>query len=574
MTTNLVPPPRRDAPFLHGDRHEGFLEGAEDLHGPLIEGEFLAGAGRVLTSIDPSTGQALASIQAAGDELVDRAVETAVLAAALWRSTPFEERARRLRALAALVLDHAHDLASLVAQEQGKPRLEALALEILPALDHLRFLAGQGEHFRTSDHIERRQPLWAHKDVHDLYDPLGVVAIVTPFPLPFGLPLVQTAAAVTLGNAVVLKPSERASLVALRMGELIRQAGFPPGLVNVVTGHVEEAMRLVAHPRVDKVFFTGSTDSGRQVMATAGCAPTPVVLSLAGKHASLVAADADLALAARGIAWAATANAGQNCGAVERVYVQEAAAQQFVELLLQEVDRIRMGDPLSEDTDLGPMISEQRRMEVHRQVADAVAGGAKLLRGGVLPAGAGFFYPPTVLLQPPEDCRLMRDETLGPVIPVTVIESLERGVLLANDSDFALTASAWTRSTETAERLSVALQAGVVTVNDVLYAYGEPGLTWSGYRRSGIGHLHGLSGLREMSRKKSVSFDAADREAPVFAYPYDAEGARIARDTLHALHDPSWLRRMRSLLRLVRRRRFRARVPLRSFLMGYKRRPW
>lgn len=542
--------------------------------GSYVDGEFVEGSGAVLVSIDPTTGAPLASVRAAGPDLVNRAVETAVLASALWRSTPFEERARRLRALARLVLRDADELATLIAQEQGKPRLEALTLEILPCLDHLRFLAGQGQSFAGSERIDRREPLYAHKEVHDLYDPLGVVAFVTPYPLPFGLPLIQTAAALILGNAVVLKPSERTSLCALRMVELIARAGFPAGLVNVVTGYVEEAMQLVSHPRVDKVFFTGTTDAGRQIMATAGCAPIPVVLSLAGKHPTIVADDADLALAARGITWGALANAGQNCGSIERVYVHEAVAQRFVELVLEEVDRIRIGNPLEEGTDLGPLVSEERRQEVHAQVTEAVDAGARLLRGGIMPRGNGFFYPPTVVLRPPEDSRLMREETLGPVIPIVVVESLERGILLANDSPFALTASGWTRSRETAERFGVALQAGSVTVNDVLYGYGEPGLTWSGYRNSGIGHVHGLSGLREMSRKKSVSFDFAEREAPVFAYPYDETATRFARSALHALHDAGIFRRLRHLLRTVRQHRFRARVPLRSFLLGYKRRPW
>jgi succinate-semialdehyde dehydrogenase/glutarate-semialdehyde dehydrogenase len=542
--------------------------------GSYVDGELVEGGGSPLVAVDPSTGETIARIRGAGPELVDRAVETAVLAAALWRSSPFEERARKLRALAKLVLRHADDLATLIAREQGKPRLEALTLEILPCLDHLRFLAGQGEHFAASERIDRRQPLHAHKEVHDLYDPLGVVAFVTPFPLPFGLPLIQTATALTLGNAVVLKPSERTPLCALKMVELIAAAGFPPGVVNVVNGDVEEAVRLASHPRVDKIFFAGTTDAGRQIMATAGCAPTPVVLSLSGKHATVVAEDADLKLAAKGVTWGALANAGQNCGAVERVYVHEAVAQRFVEQVLEEVDRLRIGDPLEEGTDLGPLISEGRRLDVHEQVMDAVEMGGKLLRGGHVPRGSGFFYPPTVVFRPPDDCRLMREETLGPVIPIVVVESLERGILLANDSDYALTASGWTRSQETAERLGVALQAGSVTVNDVLYGYGEPGLTWSGYRKSGIGHVHGLSGLREMSRKKSVSFDRAEREAPVFAFPYDEGAARFAAASIQALHGAGIFRRLRSLLRLVRQRRFRARVPLRSFLVGYKQRPW
>ncbi len=562
-----------DAVFLPGRYAADAVERLGELLGPYVDGGFAQGEGPILVSVDPSTGAPLASVKASGPEMVDRAVETAVLASALWRSTPFEERALKLRVLADRLLGQAEELAGLIAHEQGKPWLEALTLEILPALDHLRFLARQGGYLRTGELVDCREPLYAHKQVHDLYDPLGVVAIVTPFPLPLGLPLVQIATALIMGNAVVLKPSERTSLCALRIGELCAEAGFPPGLVNVVPGRIEEALHLVAHPRVDKVFFTGSTEAGRQIMATAGCAPRPVVLGLGGKHPSIVAGDADLELAARGVVWGACANAGQNCGAIERVYVEEVVAQRFVDLVVREVDKLKVGHPLSEETDVGPLICEPRRREVHRQVTEAVEAGAKLLRGGTVPRGSGYFYPPTVLLGPPPDSRLMREETLGPVIPIVVVESLERAILMANESEFALTASGWTRSAEIAERLGVALQAGVVTVNDVLYAYGEPGLTWSGHRKSGIGHFHGLAGLREMSRKKSVSYDYTQREAPVFAFPYDATASRIVLAALRSLHAGGFFRRLKGIVRLMRLKRFRSRVPLRSFLLSYKQRP-
>lgn len=541
--------------------------------GPLLDGSIVEGEGTVLVSVDPSTGSPLARIRAAGAAGVHRAVESAAVASALWRGSPFQERAHRLRALASAVRHCAEEIASLVAHEEGKPFLEALTLEILPALDHLKFLAGHAGGLNLLDPVDARVPLYAHKRVHDLYDPIGVVAILTPYPLPFGLPLVQVAAAVAMGNAVVLKPSERASLCGLRVGELFVEAGFPPGLVNVVPGRMEEGLELAAHPGVHKVFFTGTTDAGRQVMATAGCTPKPVVLSMSGKHPSVVAADADLELAARGIVWGALANGGQNCGAVERVYVEEAVAHRFVELVLQQVDRVRVGHPLAEGTDMGPLVSEARRKEIHRQVVEAVEAGAKLLRGGELPGGSGCYYPPTVLLAPPPDCRLMREETLGPVIPIVVVESLERAVLLANSSEYALTASAWTGSPETAERLGAALDAGVVTINDVAYSYGEPSLTWSGHGKSGIGELHGLAGLREMCRRKAVSYDPAQREAPVFAFPYDEDAVRIAQAIGRALHGVRLSTRLRGIAGLLSASRFRARVPVRSFLLSFKRRP-
>ena len=220
--------------------------------------------------------------------------------------------------------------------------------------------------------------------------------------------------------------------------------------------------------------------------------------------------------------------------------------------------------------ELGPLQSDERRQEVHRQVTEAVLAGARLLRGGVMPEGPGYFYPPTVLLEPPADTALMREETLGPVIPIVTVEHLERAILLANDSDHALTASGWTRSSENAERLMVGIQAGVVTINDVLYSFGEPASTWSGYRMSGIGQNHGTPGLREMSRQRFVSFDPLPAEAPLYAYPYDSENDALVRASLDHLHSHRRGSRLRALLRLLRQNRFRSRAPARWVLFSGK----
>jgi succinate-semialdehyde dehydrogenase/glutarate-semialdehyde dehydrogenase len=461
-------------------------------------------------------------------------------------------------------------LASLIALEQGKPFAEALALEVLPSLDHLLFLSRHARELIQGEPIEPRHPLYAHKRALYLYDPLGVVVLVTSSSLPFAQPLIQTASALAMGNSVILKPSSLTPLTALRVGELCAEAGFPAGLVNVVPATPEDTLRLAAHDKVAKVFVTGTPETGQSIMTVAAGGPRPVVLSLGGKHPSIVAADAEVARSARGIVWGALANAGQNCGAVERVYVEERVAARFVEALLAEVDRIRVGDPLGGGVELGPLISDERRQTVHEHVSEAVLFGARLLRGGHIPNGPGFFYPPTVVLDPPEGCRLLQEETLGPVIPIITVESVERAIHFANESAFALTASGWTKSEETAERMMIGLQAGVVTINDVLYAYGEPAATWSGFKRSGLGASHGLSGLKEMSRRRFVSFDGAPAEAPAFAFPYSAEATGTVVSVMDSLHAPTRWKRGIALLRLVRSARFRARVPWRSFLLARK----
>jgi acyl-CoA reductase-like NAD-dependent aldehyde dehydrogenase len=565
-----------EVPAVRPEQPDRPSSARDDLGPPissLIDGDRVPGSGRVVEVRDPSTGSAIARVACAGPDQIDLAAEAAARSSSLWRSAPFKQRGEALRRLANLIYEDRLDLAELIAREQGKPFVEALTLEILPALDHLRFITHRAEQYHGGLAVDPRHPYFAHKQAHYLYDALGVVALITPSPLPFAIPLVQTAAALAMGNSVVLKPSERTPLSALRLGELCERAGCPAGVVNVVPAFPEDALRLAAHPKIDKVFVTGGLVAGQSVMATAGCAPRPVVLCLGGKHPSVVAGDADVDRAARGVVWGALSNCGQNCGSIERIYVEERVASKFLDAVLAEVDRLIVGEAMDDGVDVGPMTTDERRREVHRQVGEAVAGGAKLLRGGVMPEGSGFFYPPTVLLEPPPDACLMREETLGPVIPIVVVESTERAILLANDNDYALTASAWTRSSERAGRLMQGLRAGVVTVNDVLYSFGEPAATWSGYRKSGMGQNHGTPGLREMSRQRFVSFDAAAAEAPVFAFPYDDAASTLARASIDYLHSPARLDRLGALFRLLRLRRFRDRLSARGVMAARKRPP-
>lgn len=539
---------------------------------PLVDGQAGDGAGPRLACVNPATGETFGQIACADSREIDRAVESAAFASKLWRSAPFEDRARALRRLAEKVLEDAENLAGLVALEQGKPFIEALTLEVLPALDHLRFLARHAQELCGGEPIEPRHPFYAHKRAHYLYDPLGVVAIVATSSLPIAQPLIQVASALIMGNAVVLKPSEHTPTCGLRVGQLCVDAGFPAGLVNVVPATHQDTLLLVSHPKIEKVFVTGSNEAGQTLIMTAGFAPRPVVLALGGKHPAVVAADADVDRAARGIVWGALSNAGQNCGSVQRVYVEERIAGAFVARVLEAIERVRVGNPLEPDAELGPLLHADRREEVQTQIAEAVARGGKLLRGGEIPPGPGFFYPATVVLDPPGDCRLMREETMGPVIPIVVVDNLERAVMFANDSDYALSASGWTGSEETAGRMMEGLQAGVVTINDLLYSYGEPAASWSGFRRSGLGHVNGRTGLKEMTRRRFVSYDAEPTEGPLFAYPYDGALNAMARGALDALHGPRRVTRLWGTARLVLQKRFRERVPWRSFLLGRKRR--
>ena len=515
--------------------------------------------------VSPADGRAFAEVSLLDRAEAGFALESARAAFASWSRLSFVERGRYLLRLRDVVLEEAKALAALIAREQGKPVPEAHAVEIFPALETLKYLALHAEDVLRDDPVESQVLLFAQKDCRLVYEPYGVVLVVTPWNYPFFLALSGVAEALAAGNTVVLKPAPSTTLVGLRIGEMGRKAGLPEGVLNVVSVDDEGAAALVDDPRVSKIVFTGSVATGKKILAAAAQNLTPVVLELGGKDAAVVCRDADLDRAARGIVWGAFLNAGQTCASVERVYVEQAVAESFLARVVAETKKLRLGDPAQPGVDVGPMTLDRQRRIVEDHVADARARGAKVLTGGEVPEGPGTFYPPTVLAGVDHSMRIMREETFGPVLPVMAVESLDEALRLANDSEYGLTASGWTRDPQTAARLQRELSAGVVTINDCVSSCGEPSAPWGGYRKSGLGRVHGLAGLREMVQVKYVSHELGSRPAPWW-FPYDHEYARMMGVHNRALHARSFLTRALNQLRLLAFPRFWRRASLGAIL--------
>jgi succinate-semialdehyde dehydrogenase/glutarate-semialdehyde dehydrogenase len=317
----------------------------------------------------------------------------------------------------------------------------------------------------------------------------------------------------------------------------------------------------VEDPRIGKILFIGSVATGKRVMAGAARNLTPVLLELGGKDAAVVCRDADLDRAAQGIVWGAFVNAGQTCVSVERVYVEQPVADAFIAKVVAVTQTLRLGDPASDEVEIGPLTLERQRAIVDEHVKDALAKGAKALTGGALPDGPGYFYPPTVLTGVDHGMRVMSEESFGPVLPIMVVKDVDEAIRLANQSQYGLTASGWTRSALLARRLQDELVAGVVSINDCVSSLGEPSAPYGGMRQSGIGRAHGVLGLREMAQAKYVTRDQS-RAPAAWWYPYGAEFARFMRAAGPALHARSLLTRLRSQLALAGFRRFRERVSL------------
>ena len=522
-----------------------------------------------LTSINPSTGEVLGYVPLTDRDGLDAVIRNARETARVWGLLTTTSRRVYLRQLRQAILNNGEEIARLVVMEQGKTLSEAYATELIPVLATLKWLEREGLDLLATRRVSPSTPMLGHKRMYERYDPLGVVALITPWNYPFSIPVLQIVAALAAGNAVVLKPSPITPLVGQKIADLCRQAGLPAGVVNVVHLRDEDAPALVEHPDVAKVFFTGSVVTGRRVMETAARTPKPVVLELGGKDPAIVAADADLERAVPGIVWYALANCGQTCAAVECVYVHRAIAELFTQRVVELVRQLRVGDPLDPDTDIGPLTTEEQLQTVEAHVQDAIAQGARVLTGGHRLDRPGFFYAPTVLTNVKPSMRIMQEETFGPVIPIVEVETVDEAVELANRSPFGLTASVWTTSPTLGRDLAVRLRAGAVHVNDHACHWAEPRAAWGGVRQSGFGRVLGPHGLMEMVNVKFITEEYRTGAVEAWWYPYNKHVASLLADTSRALYGPL-LRRALALFKLLLNPRTRERVRLSSYL----RRPW
>jgi len=355
-----------------------------------------------------------------------------------------------------------------------------------------------------------------------LREPYGVVGIISPWNYPFSIPGTESLAALVAGNAVVLKPSEFASLVALELRSLLREAGVPEDVFQVVLGDGATGAALL-HAQIDKLVFTGSVTTGKRIASVAAERLLPVVLELGGKDPMLVLDDANVDVASSAAVWGAFVNAGQTCLSVERCYVHHSLYESFARACVEKTKKLRVGQGLDPATDVGPMIHERQLRIVEDHVEDAVARGARILTGGSRLSELGSnFYQPTILADVTHEMRIMREETFGPVLPIMAYHTEDEAVRLANDSEYGLAASVWTSDNARGERLARRIKAGTVMVNDVISCYGISEAPHGGFKASGIGRTHGRFGLEEMVRVKYLDIDRMPAMKKMWWYGYGA----------------------------------------------------
>jgi acyl-CoA reductase-like NAD-dependent aldehyde dehydrogenase len=443
---------------------------------------------RHLPVYDPVTGQAFAQAPDATAAETDMAIEAAAAAFPAWSALAWDDRAARIREFGAAIREATSSLARLLCREQGKP-LEKAVSEIGAGLAYLEAYCAmrlEPELFKDTE----KQRIELH------HRPLGVVGAITAWNYPLLLAIWKIAPALVAGNTVVVKPAPSTPLATLALGRIAARV-LPPGVVNVISGATEAGERLTQHPSVRKITFTGSTETGKRIMANASTRLKRLTLELGGNDAGIVLEDADPNAIAGDIFWAKFSNCGQVCAALKRLYVHRSIFEPLCAALAEVAAQVKIGPGLSAGVQIGPMQNRAQRDRMIETVQASIAAGARLVYQSEVPAGEGYFYPITLLADAPEDSPVVRSETFGPVLAILPFDDVEDAIRRANDTEYGLGASVWSPDTARATAIAQRLEAGSTWVNQ--HPSMDPNVPFGGIKCSGLGVEGGIRGLEEFT---------------------------------------------------------------------------
>jgi acyl-CoA reductase-like NAD-dependent aldehyde dehydrogenase len=485
---------------------------------------------------NPATGELITTIPVLGPDDIAELAWRARAAQPMWEAMGFEGRRRVMRRAQKWMLDNADRVLDVVVSESGKTHEDAQLADLGYTVSALGFWAKEAEKYLADERVPSwNNPVAAGKKLIIRYAPVGVAGIIGPWNYPIANSFGDCIPAMMAGNSVILKPSEVTPLSSLLMEEMLVECGIPEDVFHVATGDGSTGAALIRH--VDVIMFTGSSRTGRSVMREAADVLIPCYLELGGKDPMIVCRDADIERAANAASFYSMNNGGQVCISVERVYVEEPVYDQFVAKVTESIKQLRQGAPSGAGSvDIGAVTFPPQVEIIDSHVRDAVDKGAKVLTGGHPLSGPGRFYEPTVLVDVDHSMTCMKDETFGPTIPIMKISDPEEGVRLANDSEYGLQASVWTKDIRRGEELSRQIHAGVVCVNDAQVNYTALNLPMGGWKESGLGTRHGANGIRKYTKIQSLLVTRRALKREPFMFPYRAKRTMMLRRMFNVLY--------------------------------------
>lgn len=508
---------------------------------------------KTIVSRNPANREVLGETAISAKEDIYRTTDRARAAFEHWKNVPLRDRLEKVEQFRKLLMKERENVAALITRECGKPFGEALISDVFGILETCTWLKRKAPRLLGGKHRTDLNPIFfTGKKSYNIHEPLGVVAVISPWNYPFSIPAASLLMALVAGNAVILKPSPRCPLVATELVNMLIRAGFPADLVGLVQGDKEEAEALILSG-VNRVIFTGSVQGGKAIMQIAAKKLIPVTLELGGKHPAIVLDDADPAKIAGAITWCAFTNAGQACASIDRLYVHRSVADNLLARIIEATKKLRMGDGMSPVTDIGPIIDDSQMKRFEQVVTDAVAKGAKLVAGGKPRTDlGGYFFEPTIVTNVDSSMLLADEEIFGPILPVTVFDTVDQAVAMANNSELGLAASIWTGAPARGEELAKQIEAGIVWINDGLYSHVCPDAPWGGVKYSGFGRAHSSIELLDFVNIKNIGVSRQGTRE--WHFPYSRQSLDYLLDGMELIHGESVASKAAALTRIVRSR--------------------
>ncbi|MBN1997489.1 aldehyde dehydrogenase family protein [candidate division KSB1 bacterium] len=503
-----------------------------------------------IESINPATLEVIGSVAVTPAGEVEEKVLLAREAFGSWRNTSLKYRAGILKKFSEHLFTKRQIFAELITREMGRPIVEALVLECEASIDLVNYYARRYRLLKPQK-VRLHNPLFIRRKSYHQCLPLGVIGVICPWNWPLLIPLGCIVPALLAGNAVVFKPSEFTPLVGEEIASLLSEAGLPHGVFQIVQGYKETGKALVKTD-VDKIFFTGSTQVGSQIMQAAAKNPTAVVLEMGGSDPAIVCNDANVEITASGLLWGGFSNCGQNCNSVERVFFEKDIAGPVMEALVRKTEFLKIGNGFNRNTDIGPLATKHQYEHIKTFIQQMIKKGAEIMTGGKeVENQDGYFFQPTVL-KIPKDVTV-NEEIFGPVIAVTIVDDIDEAVELANDTPYGLAASVWTADRAKGERIARRLQSGTTMINDAIVSFGMPEAGWTGIKKSGIGWVHGHKGLEEMVNIQYVNVDPQSHQQKFWWFPYDEETMLTMHAAMKFLYSTKLSERLIALPKVLSR---------------------